>query len=132
MDNVSRRDALSLDGNRRGNHLIGAVSPAKKSEMVDPVQQRDNGFHRFRVRERAQRSFQLCRFDGQPENIGRRNFSGVRNGSRKTSKWTLEMKLFGIIRESLAPYHHGDRRARSRQASADQAADSACSKDRMS
>ncbi len=111
MDDVSGRDAFGLDGNRRGNDAGVAIARTQQREMVDAIEQGNDGAHCLRLRERCQGRFQLRGFHRNPENIGGRNVRGARNGHSKVSERAFELKFRGIVGERLGPHHHGDRGA---------------------
>ena len=101
MDDVSGCDALGFDRNRSRDDSFGAVLCAQQRQMVDAVQERNDGADGFGLRESSQCRFQLRGFHRNPEHVGGRNLGGARNRHAEVSERAFETKLFRILREAI-------------------------------
>ena len=83
MHDVSGRNAFRLHRNRRRNDAVSAVSAAQSIEVIDAIEQRNDGLHCLRLCDCLQGFLRLRGFYGDPQHIDRRNFSCARNRTWK-------------------------------------------------
>ena len=131
MDNTTWADALHFSRNRRRNHALSAVASAQQRDMVNAIKKWNDASHCIRILESGKRRLQLRSLHRKPENVNGRNLRGNGNIDREVSERTVKPKLFGMFGNVLWPHHQGDRSSSMRQASADQAANTAGPKNRM-
>ncbi len=132
MNDVPRTDAFGLNRNRRRNHPPRAVPAAEQRDMVNAIEQGNDSPHRIRILQRNERRLQLRGLHRNPKHVDGRNLRSDGDIHREIPERTFQLKLFGILRQRLAPHHQRDGISRVRQTSADQPSNAAGSENRMS
>jgi hypothetical protein len=106
---------------------------AQKLDVIDAVEQRYYGVNPGGGTDAAQGGFQLGGFRGNPEDVeGIHYFADHGNRDGELAECALKRQLMGLGSQPFGPNDQGDVIAILRQNRANQTANAACTKDRVS